>query len=82
MKFKISDSRRQFLSAVASAAGAAIVLRSQGMLSFREFSPYLHGKAGVPFAKLIVALDNVLSERSGTKWSGDALFAVLERRRT
>jgi hypothetical protein len=58
-----------------------IVLRSQGLSSFREFSPYLHGKAGVPFARLIVALDNILSERSGNKWSGDALFAVLEKRK-
>jgi ubiquinone/menaquinone biosynthesis C-methylase UbiE len=59
----------------------AVVLRSQGLLSFREFSPYLHGNIGVPFAKLIVTLDNVLSKRSGTNWSGDALFAVLEKRR-
>ncbi len=59
-----------------------VVLRSQGSLSFREFSPYLHGKIGIPFAKLIVTLDNVLSKRSGAPWSGDALFAVLEKRHT
>jgi ubiquinone/menaquinone biosynthesis C-methylase UbiE len=57
----------------------ALALRSQGALSFREFNPYLHGKAGVPFAKLIVALDYALSSREVANWSGDALFAVLEK---
>ena len=57
----------------------AAVLRSQGRVSFRQFPPYLHGKAGIPLAKLIVAFDNVLSGRRGTDGSGDALFAVLEK---
>ena len=57
----------------------AVVLRSQGSLSFREFSPYLHGRVGIPFAKIIVTLDDALSKRHGTDWSGDALFAVLKK---
>ncbi len=58
----------------------APVLRSQGALSFREFAPYLHGKLGVPFAKMVVSLDYALSSRPNSDWSGDALFAVLEKK--
>ena len=59
----------------------ALVVRAQGSLSLREFSPYLRGKVGTPFAKLIVTLDNALSKRTAASWSGDALFAVLAKRR-
>jgi hypothetical protein len=36
---------------------------------------------GIPLAKLVVKLDDVLSRRNEANWSGDAVFAVLEKRR-
>ncbi len=59
----------------------AAVSRSQGFVSFHEFPAYLHGHTGVPFAKLVVQLDDFLSSRRNAGSAGDALFAVLEKNR-
>jgi SAM-dependent methyltransferase len=57
----------------------ALALRSQGVLSFREFAPYLQGRSGVPLAAFIVRLDEWLAKRSRARGCGDALFAVFRK---
>jgi SAM-dependent methyltransferase len=54
-------------------------IREQGILSFREFSPFFQHALGVPLAALIVRLDDRLSRSRSRQWPGDALFAVLEK---
>ena len=55
-----------------------LLVRSQGVWSFRQFAPYLQSPLGRPLASLIVRLDAMLS--SGRRYlSGDALFAVFRK---
>jgi SAM-dependent methyltransferase len=56
-----------------------LTLRSQGVLSFREFAPYLQSRLGQPLAVLIVRLDEWLS-RNSRSLSGDALFGVFRKK--
>ena len=56
-----------------------MVLRGQGVLSFREFAPFLQRSLGQPLAALVVRVDEWLSKNSSTQWSGDALFAVFRK---
>jgi hypothetical protein len=58
---------------------STVLLRSQGLLSFRTFSPSLQGRLGVPLASLIVRIDQWLTNRGRTKWSDDAIFAVFRK---
>jgi len=67
------------LLAVMPSRMQSVVLRSQGLLSFREFSAPLQGRAGQPLAALIVRLDNWFSENGHMNWSGDTLFAVFRK---
>lgn len=67
------------LLAIIPAGIEPAVLRSQGRLSFREFSPLLQGRLGVVIASLVVSLDDWLSSSDNAEWSGDALYAVLRR---
>jgi SAM-dependent methyltransferase len=57
----------------------AIVLRGQGVLSFREFAPPLQRSLGRPLAALIVRADDWLSRKSSLQCSGDALFGVFQK---
>ena len=59
----------------------ALTLRSQGGLSFREFSPFLQSSFAEPLARLVVRLDEWLS-RDCRNPSGDALFGVFRKELT
>jgi SAM-dependent methyltransferase len=56
-----------------------VLLRSQGLLSFRDFPPLLQNRLGVLVARWIFKLDVWLSRTGRTEWAGDALFAVFRR---
>jgi len=55
-----------------------LTLRSQGVLSFRQFAPYLQSAPGQPLSEVIVRLDEWLSSNS-RRPAGDALFAVFRK---
>jgi len=55
-----------------------LALRSQGVLSFRQFAPYLQSSPGQPLSEVIVRLDEWLSSKS-SRAAGDALFAVFRK---
>jgi ubiquinone/menaquinone biosynthesis C-methylase UbiE len=56
-----------------------LVLRSQGLLGFREFPGYLQARAGRLAAAVVVWLDAILAGNHRTEWLGDALFAVFQK---
>lgn len=56
-----------------------VELRSQGVLSFREFPRTLQNALGAPLASAIVATDARLSRSKSYGWAGDALFAVMRK---
>ena len=55
------------------------LLRSQGLLGFREFPPYLQAAVGRPLGAIVVRIDAILARTLATRWCGDALLAVFRK---
>lgn len=67
------------LQALIPAEMTAILVRSQGIVSLREFPSLLQGPLGIPLAHLVTLFDEYLAKRSNA-WDGDAIFAVFEKK--
>ncbi len=78
--FERPFSSAQQLVALIPPGSAPSLVRSQGLLSFRQFEPPLQNALGIPLADAVVALDFWLSGRLEETWSGDALFAVIRKK--